>query len=220
MYIPKRLGFVRQIHNHRYNFPDPRGWIGAWGYAVGSGELVSYRTPDLMGFCGPGWISPYHFTKALEYRIEDEGQAARRASASVRSLLLWGGADSTGTPYLEPVFVVDAPPLLPEAVGPWTIKGRDARRRGAVLAGVRHAGDRGRGRRGGRLRVRASVRSGVGESGGRHPVRSRRRGGPGRLDGPARVGVDLAGTATARSARSFAADPARRAGWPMSRLTC
>ena len=108
-------------------FPDPRGRIGAWGYAVREGRLVSYRTYDLMSYCSPEWISPYHFTKALEYRIWTEGQAASRmAAAPVRSLLLWGGADSTGTPYLEPVFVVEAPPSLPNRGGPWTLAGRSA----------------------------------------------------------------------------------------------
>ncbi len=107
-------------------FPDPRGRIGAWGYAVRKGELVSYRTFDLMSYCGPEWISPYHFTKALEYRVWEGPAASRVAAAPVQSLLLWGGADSTGTPYLEPVFVVAAPPSLPDAHGPWTIEGRDA----------------------------------------------------------------------------------------------
>ena len=108
-------------------FPDPRGRIGAWGYAVREGQLVSYRTFDLMSYCFPEWISPYHFTKALEYRIFWEGQAgSRMAAAPVRSLLLWGGADSTGTPYLEPVFVVEAPPSLPDRGGPWTLAGRSA----------------------------------------------------------------------------------------------
>ena len=107
-------------------FPDPRGRIGAWGYAVREGQLVSYRTFDLMSYCFPEWISPYHFTKALEYRIWEGQAGSRMAAAPVRSLLLWGGADSTGTPYLEPVFVVEAPPSLPDRGGPWTLAGRSA----------------------------------------------------------------------------------------------
>ena len=107
-------------------FPDPSGRIGAWGYAVREGQLVSYRTFDLMSYCFPEWISPYHFTKALEYRIWEGQAGSRMAAAPVRSLLLWGGADSTGTPYLEPVFVVEAPPSLPDRGGPWTLAGRSA----------------------------------------------------------------------------------------------
>ncbi len=125
-------------------FPTRHGRIAAWGYAVrqlvnwsyrwGSGRgfaaggMVPPSIPDVMSYCrNPEWISEYHFTKALEYRIRDEGPAtAAMAAAPVRSLLLWGGVDSTGTPSLEPAFVVDAPPSLPERGGEWSIKGRDA----------------------------------------------------------------------------------------------
>lgn len=39
---------------------------------------------------------------------------------------MWGGANSTGTPCLDPAFVVDVPPSLPEQSGPWTPEGQDA----------------------------------------------------------------------------------------------
>ena len=98
-------------------------------------QLVGSFERDLMSYCDPEWISDYSFKKALEYRLltEDDRPAASTATARdpVRSLLLWGGADSTGTPYLEPVFVVDALPSLPDARGLWTLEGRDAS--GSVL---------------------------------------------------------------------------------------
>ncbi len=118
------------------DFPDQRGRIGAWGYAVRgvrsvrSGELVSGMRHDLMSYCRPAWISPYHFTKALQYRLSGVVTVSARRDP-VPSLLLWGGTDAEKVPHLEPVFVVDAPPLLPDARGPWTIEGRDAG--GAVL---------------------------------------------------------------------------------------
>ena len=127
-------------------FPDPRGHIGAWGYALDTvvrspsgryfrkGELVRPSVPDLMSYCGnPEWISDYFFAKAHRYRVDTEGGGLRDESPAPpeRSLLLWGGVDSTGTLHLEPAFVVDAPPALPEAAGDHVIEGRSAD--GAVL---------------------------------------------------------------------------------------
>ena len=118
------------------NFPDRRGRIGAWGYAVravkgfAKGQLVWPTVPDLMSYCfHPEWISDYHFNKARRYRLKSEPQERRMAPA--RSLLLWGGVDSTATLHLEPAFVVDAPPALPEAAGDYELEGRTAD--GAVL---------------------------------------------------------------------------------------
>ena len=42
------------------------------------------------------------------------------------SLLLWGGTDADGEPYLNPAFVADAPPALPDATGEHRITGRTA----------------------------------------------------------------------------------------------
>ena len=109
----------------RYPYPD--GSIGGWGYDLpgeydlGSG-LVSQETPDLMGYCGPpDWISDYHFARALDYRLADEGAPA---AAAGRSILVWGGVDGDGAPFLEPVFVVDAPPSQPDASGEYELVGR------------------------------------------------------------------------------------------------
>ena len=105
-------------------FPHSRGNIGDWGYNF-PGGLIQPSTPDVMSYCLPGWISGYHFTKALEYRVKTEDAAVHAAAShvSVRSLLLWGGVDSTGAPILEPAFVVDAPPSLPDRRGAWTLEG-------------------------------------------------------------------------------------------------
>ena len=109
-------------------FPYPTGRISVWGYDFANGRLVGPGKPDVMSYCGPAWISDYHFGRAFRHRLQAEGsgQARSVAGAPVRSLLLWGGVDSTGVPYLEPAVVVDAPPSLPEGGGPWTIAGRSA----------------------------------------------------------------------------------------------
>ena len=109
------------------SFPDPSGLIGAWGYDSRSGRLVSPRRPDLMSYCISQWISDYHFTNALRHRLSDEGASAAVGVAPVaQSLLLWGGIDVEGSPFLNPAFVVEAPTALPDSVGDYTLTGHDA----------------------------------------------------------------------------------------------
>ena len=110
------------------SFPHPDGSAGAWGYDFARGELVGPTTPDVMSYCGPpDWISDYHFANALRYRLFEARAAAIPATAPERSLLVWGGAGADGAPFLNPVFVVEAPPALPDSTGAYTLTGRTAR---------------------------------------------------------------------------------------------
>ncbi|MDE2887200.1 MAG: dockerin type I domain-containing protein [Gemmatimonadota bacterium] len=107
-------------------FPYPDGSIGAWGYDfTGGGRLLNPVSPDLMSYCHPQWISDYHFIHAFRYRLSDAGasEPGRSVSAS-RGLLLWGGVDAEGVPFMEPAFVVDSPPEVPEVPGPYMLIGR------------------------------------------------------------------------------------------------
>ena len=107
-------------------FPTPDGSIGAWGYDFrNGGALASPARTDLMSYC-ESWISNYHFTNALRFRLFDEGppRAVSPAAQETESLLLWGGIGPRGEPFLNPSFVVDAPPALPRAAGEHQITGR------------------------------------------------------------------------------------------------
>ncbi len=108
-------------------YPKPDGSIGVWGYDFRDGSLVPPSWTDVMGYCGgdPEWISDYHFSKALHFRLFDDHRASVTAQEA-ESLLLWGGADADGELYLHPAFVVDAPPVLPDAAGEHRIAGRTA----------------------------------------------------------------------------------------------
>ena len=114
------------------SFPYLGGSIGAWGYDFrDGGRLVNPSTPDLMSYCGPpDGVSDYHFTNALRFRLSEADSvtlsAPPLASPAAGSLLLWGGIDADGVPYLEPAFVVDAPPSLPRSVGDHRLSGRAA----------------------------------------------------------------------------------------------
>ena len=109
------------------SFPDPRAAIGAWGYDFRRASLVPAVRKDHMSYCDPAWTSDYHFTNALGHRLLDEGASATALAAGpLRSLLLWGGVDTTDTPFLNPAFVADAPPALPDSAGDYSVTGRDA----------------------------------------------------------------------------------------------
>ena len=138
--VPDADALVRQV-GHLFNLgaapceetdPDPyypheNGSIGAWGFDSRTGRLVSPATPDLMSSCGSErWISDYHFTAAYGYRLVDEGVRAAAAAAPVRSLLLWGGVDAHGRPFLEPALVVDVPPAPAPPAGEHELTGRTA----------------------------------------------------------------------------------------------
>ena len=108
-------------------FPHSGGSIGAWGYDFERNALVSPQTADVMGYCtSPNWISDFFFKKALNHRLAAgtaTGSSMATETDPVRTLLLWGGRDEDGVPYLDPAFVVDAVPSLPVAGGEYTVEG-------------------------------------------------------------------------------------------------
>lgn len=106
-------------------YPYPGAQIGAWGYNPLDDVLVPPTETDIMSYCG-GWISDYHYAKALRHRLEKEG--AGTAAPPTTALLLWGGSDADGVPFLEPAFAVDAPPLIPDSAGEYRLTGRSAGR--------------------------------------------------------------------------------------------
>ena len=115
-------------------YPYEGGVTGVWGYDFASNSLVTPFAGDIMGGgCQPQWISDYHFKRAMRFRVEEDGQGA--AHTARKTLLVWGGTDSTGNPVLHPSFVQDAPPVLPaEDDGPFRIVGRDSS--GATLFSI------------------------------------------------------------------------------------
>ena len=111
-------------------YPEPSGFIGAWGYDFrDGGQLVPPDRSDLMGYCDPHWIGDYHFYNAMRFRSRSEpleSAPSPAADGDARSLLLWGGVSAEGVPYLEPAFVLDAPPSPPLDGGDYHIRGRNA----------------------------------------------------------------------------------------------
>ena len=111
------------------DFPYPDGSIGVWGYDHRNDVFVPPSMPDFMSYCGPpDWSSDYSFIRMVNRRqiLEGEPTFALSHAPSGRSLLVWGGRDEFGELYLEPAFVVDAPPSLPDKRGPYRLAAGDA----------------------------------------------------------------------------------------------
>ena len=109
-------------------FPHENGRTGAWGYDFEKHRLVPPAAADIMSYCRTGfvWISDYFFNKALGHRLADGGAPAAAQAVEVdpvRSLLIWGGRDQDGVPYLDPAFVVEATPSMPTVGGEYIIEG-------------------------------------------------------------------------------------------------
>jgi len=103
------------------SYPYRDGSIGVWGYDFRGDSLTSPSRPDLMSYCGPRWISDFHFTNALRFRLSDADTAGLPYLGPQRSLLLWGGVGADGAPFLEPAFVVEAPPTPPQPGGEYRL---------------------------------------------------------------------------------------------------
>ena len=104
-------------------YPHSNGRIGVWGYDHRSRSLVSPRSQDIMSYCGPRpMFSDYFFAKAFWWRLSVEAGVAKEWGLT-RALLLWGGTGTDGRPFLNPAFVVEAPPTPLDRTGAWQIAG-------------------------------------------------------------------------------------------------
>ena len=104
-------------------YPDPSGIIGSWGYDRDNERLVSPYSPDIQAYCGSQWIGEYHRTRALGHRVQAEATGARGGDR-VRSVLVWGGLDSHGDPFLESSFIADVLPSLPPTGSDYVVRGK------------------------------------------------------------------------------------------------
>ena len=101
-------------------YPHPTGLTASWGYDMANRRLVSPYSPDLMSYCGGQWIGDYHRANALRHRTKTEASTA--SPARIPSLVVWGGLDGDGQPYLEPAFLTDAMPTLPPEGRDFTLR--------------------------------------------------------------------------------------------------
>ena len=106
------------------SFPYRDGSSGTWGFDLVENSLVSPEDNfDVMSYCDPVWISDYHFKKAMDYRLRQVGRQVAAYAPATKGLLVWGGVNEYGELELEPAFVIDAPPSLPQLNGSYRLHG-------------------------------------------------------------------------------------------------
>ena len=113
------------------NYPYPNGIIGIWGYDIHESELLDPADHnDVMGYCSDDWISDYHFSRATIHRLDGDGGvdlgggAVAQGGPDRGEMLVVRGSVANGRLELDPAFLLDGPPVLPEADGPYRVEGR------------------------------------------------------------------------------------------------
>ena len=105
-------------------YPYDDGTIGTWGFDFRyGGLLIAPTVPDVMSYCEPAWISDYHFSNALRYRLIQSRESAQASRVASKSLLIWGERDANGALRLRPSFIVEAPAVLPQKPGAYRVEG-------------------------------------------------------------------------------------------------
>ena len=110
------------------DFPYPDGSIGVWGYDFGNGSMVPPdRSKDIMTYCRTlPWLSDFYFEKVIDHRAQlaaDAASAPLAASNPPSDMLVLGGAVVDGELWIEPMFSIRAAARLPDAPGPYRIRG-------------------------------------------------------------------------------------------------
>lgn len=111
------------------DYPYGGANIGVWGYDFFRRVLKGPRDfKDVMSYCDPVWISDFHFTKAMLFRLRGDGGVILDAEPGggvgpEGEMLVVRGMILDGEMILEHSFVVTGPAALPEADGPYRVDG-------------------------------------------------------------------------------------------------
>lgn len=91
------------------NFPYSGGGIGKWGFDIGAAQLkdpAQYK--DLMGYCGPNWVSDYNY-KAMSNEIATTNTVAGQRIVGEPQIWDTISVDSTGATWSVPQQMTELP---------------------------------------------------------------------------------------------------------------
>ncbi|HEY9015048.1 MAG TPA: zinc-dependent metalloprotease family protein [Gemmatimonadales bacterium] len=105
-------------------YPQSDGSTGNYGLDVATATLEPPTLGDIMGYCDPKWIGGYTYRGVLNYLLAPSPPVLGVANQPVQSSLLVWGHIRNGVPVLEPAFLVNTRPALPNGGGPYTLTGQ------------------------------------------------------------------------------------------------
>lgn len=112
------------------DYPYAGAQIGEYGVDVlGNRLLAATAYRDLMSYCGPRWISDYHYRKVFREQQVNGRSQPRQSGAGLWIRVRF---DARGAGRLLPTYSLDAPLTAPVADSPYTVELLDAQ--GAVIA--------------------------------------------------------------------------------------
>jgi hypothetical protein len=80
-------------------YPHPEAITGSWGYDMFEKVLLPPTHKDFMSYCGPVWISEYHYNKVMDYRAPKVAAQQKTQLASVAEpvFMVSGHISDSGT---------------------------------------------------------------------------------------------------------------------------
>ncbi len=88
------------------NYPYPGALAGSWGYSPSAGALRSpFTWFDTMGYCGPEWVSDYHYNRVHQFFAPGDGPgvAPRRSASAPQPVTFVHGTIVDGEVRIAPL---------------------------------------------------------------------------------------------------------------------
>jgi hypothetical protein len=102
-------------------YPYAGGSIGVYGLDLGAMVVKSPTTHfDFMAYCSTRWVSDYVFEDVLQWRVSEAGSPIVATVGTTQVMVVWGRITSRGM-ILEPAFVINGSPALPQRPGPYRV---------------------------------------------------------------------------------------------------
>ncbi len=109
------------------SFPYAGGGIGDWGFVLGSNQLLDPgQYKDLMGYCGPNWISDYVYESILSFKQTMQNTSIVYPPESLDQTYDRVSIGPNGATFMAPIVMPRPPMGAPRSVTVTTAQGAAA----------------------------------------------------------------------------------------------